>query len=235
MHVTHIQPTASWHLPNFTSNTCPLFSCMLCGMPKNTLDNDCKTNRPCITMPYITLPCQTSSSNDLESRTPCITLLHASTLPTFWLDAFATTMYLLNRCPCRMCHHTTPYELLFGHALKYNHLRVFGSLCCPSTVATSPHKLVLRSAPCIFIGCPSETKGYQCYNPTTRHMITSRHIYVDESVLPSSPSHFIGARGPASCTTMQCGDRSSLTDDVSMMNNICQRRPLHRHHPRYPA
>jgi hypothetical protein len=73
-------------------------------------------------------------------------LLHASALPTFWLHALATTTYLLNRRPCLMLHHTTPYELLFGHALEYDHLHVFGSLYCPSAMSTLPHKLALHIA-----------------------------------------------------------------------------------------
>jgi transposase InsO family protein len=51
-------------------------------------------------------------------------LLHASTPLNFWPDALATSTYLLNCRSYRVCQHITPHELL-GHALDYNHLRVF--------------------------------------------------------------------------------------------------------------
>jgi hypothetical protein len=90
----------------------------------------------------------TSQQNDCAERSlrtindsMCTMLHHSTASPSFWRDALATATYLLSRRPCRVRHHATPHELLLSHPLDYDHLRVFGSLCFPSTVVTSPHKL----------------------------------------------------------------------------------------------
>jgi hypothetical protein len=54
----------------------------------------------------------------------------------------------------------------------------------PNTTATTPHKLPPRRIPCVFLGYPTESKGYLCYDPSTRCVITSRHVYFDETVFP---------------------------------------------------
>lgn len=112
-------------------------------------------------------------------------LLYHTSMPTsFWPDALATTTYLLNRKLCRSRRNSIPFELLFRCRPKYDHLRTFGCLCYPNTAATTPHKLAPRSTACIFLGYPAESKGYRCYNPETRRVITSRHVLFDEALFP---------------------------------------------------
>ena len=113
------------------------------------------------------------------------TLLFQASAPLmFWPDALAASTYLLNRRPCRPRAHATPYELLFGAPPEYAHLRIFGCLCYPNTAATVPHKLTPRSARCIFLGYPLDQRGYKCYNPMTKRVIISRHVYFDETCFP---------------------------------------------------
>jgi hypothetical protein len=66
----------------------------------------------------------------------------------------------------------------------YSILHVFGCRCYPNTTATSAHKLASRSLPCIFLGYPADTKGYRCYDPESRRVLTSRHVSFDESCFP---------------------------------------------------
>ncbi|RLN40513.1 hypothetical protein C2845_PM01G16250 [Panicum miliaceum] len=83
----------------------------------------------------------------------------------------------------------------------YSHLRVFRCLCFPNTTATTPHKLAPRSAPCVLLGNPDNTKGYRCYDPVTRRVLTSRHVVFDARVPFSSGSLHIEAGitdGPSS-------------------------------------
>jgi histone deacetylase 1/2 len=111
-------------------------------------------------------------------------MFQAALPPSFWPDALATSTYLLNRRPCRPRQNSTPFELLFGTAPNYNHLRVFGCLCYPNTVATTPHKLSPRSISCVFLGYPLDQHGYKCYNLETKRVIVSRHVYFDETCFP---------------------------------------------------
>lgn len=111
-------------------------------------------------------------------------LFHASALLTFWPDTLATATYLLNRRPCRARSNATPHDLLLGRSPDYSHLHVFGYLCYPNIADTVPHKLAPRSTPCIFLSYPVDTKGYRCYNPTTKRVLTSHHVCFDETVFP---------------------------------------------------
>ena len=68
-------------------------------------------------------------------------LFHAYMPPRFWPDALATATLLINLRPCRTRWNFTPHHLLFGSPPSYDGLRIFGCLCYPSIVATTPHKV----------------------------------------------------------------------------------------------
>jgi hypothetical protein len=102
-------------------------------------------------------------------------LIHVVVPLSFWPDALTSATYLLNHHPCHVRQQITPYDFLLGHALDYDHLRVFRCLCYPSLAATSPHKLAPRSFACVFLGYPAKTKGYYCYNPDTRRVTPIGH------------------------------------------------------------
>jgi len=125
-------------------------------------------------------------------------LLHASAPPQFWVEALATATHLINIRPCHATGTMTPHQFLFGTPPTYDHLRVFGSLCFPNQAATVAHKLCPRSVPCIFLGYPADHRGYRCYDPATRRVITSRHVVFDESQFPFRQSH----RTPAPSTVL---------------------------------
>jgi hypothetical protein len=77
-----------------------------------------------------------------------------------------------------------PHQLLLGTPPAYDHLRVFGSLCYPNQSATAANKLSPRSVACVFFGYSADHKGYRCYDPETRRVITSRHVVFDELQFP---------------------------------------------------
>ncbi|WVZ51744.1 hypothetical protein U9M48_002857 [Paspalum notatum var. saurae] len=99
-------------------------------------------------------------------------------------EALNTATYLINRQPCRATGTATPHELLLGIPPNYNNLRTFGYLCYPNTAAVAPHKLYLRSMPCVFLGYPADHRGYRCLDTATRKVITSRHVVFDETQFP---------------------------------------------------
>lgn len=113
-------------------------------------------------------------------------LLHAHAPTVFWEEALATATYLLNRWPCWATGTVTPHELLLGTPPSYDHLGVFGSLCYPNQSTTAANKLSPRSVACVFLGYPTDHKGYCCYDMETRRVITSQHVVFDELQFPSS-------------------------------------------------
>jgi hypothetical protein len=71
-------------------------------------------------------------------------VIHAGMPTMFWVEALATATHLINRRPRQTSGPLTSYQLLLGAPSSYNHLRVFGCLCCPNQTATTPHKLSAR-------------------------------------------------------------------------------------------
>lgn len=111
-------------------------------------------------------------------------LVHSAAPLSFWAEALQTATHLINRRPCRATGSLTPYQLLLGAPPTYDHLRVFGCLCYPNTIATAPHKLSPRSLACVFIGYPADHRGYRCYDMVSRRVFTSRHVTFVEDVFP---------------------------------------------------
>jgi histone deacetylase 1/2 len=111
-------------------------------------------------------------------------MFHASVPAKFWAEALNTSTFLLNRRPCRSTTPSTPHDLLLGTAPDYHALRVFGCLCYPNTESTSRHKLDTRSVACVFFGYSPDHRGYRCYDPVTRRVHTSRHVHFVEDVFP---------------------------------------------------
>ena len=115
------------------------------------------------------------------------TMLAQASLPySYWVEALHTAVYLLNIAPSSTIDHEIPYTKLFQKPVSYSHLRIFGCLCYPNLLPTSPHKLAPRSTACIFLGYPSNHRGYRCLDLSTHKIILSRHVIFDEAVFPFS-------------------------------------------------
>ena len=113
-------------------------------------------------------------------------LIHSAAPLPFWAEALNTATHLLKRRSCRAIGSETPYHLLLGVAPQYDDLRVFGCLCYPNISATTAHKLSPRSIACVFLGYPTDHRGYRCYDINTRRVYTSRHVVFVEDVFPLS-------------------------------------------------
>ena len=115
-------------------------------------------------------------------------LLQAKMSPTYWVEALHTAAHVLNILPSSAIGNKTPHTLLFGQTPSYDHLRVFGSLCYPNINHSHAHKLSPRSRPCLFLGYPSQHRGYRCLDLQTNRIIISRHVIFDENSFPAAKS-----------------------------------------------
>ena len=66
----------------------------------------------------------------------------------------------------------------------YNQLRSFGCLVFASNPTRTTDKLAPRGVPCVFLGYPSEQKGYKILNLTTQQVFVSRDVRFVENVFP---------------------------------------------------
>jgi hypothetical protein len=110
-------------------------------------------------------------------------MLKAKGLPgTFWGEAVATVVYVLNRSTSKGAGGRTPYELWTGSTPAVQHLRTFG--CVAHVKNTCPHlpKLDDRSKPMIFVGYEAGSMAYRAYDPATRRLHITRDVVFDEDV-----------------------------------------------------
>ncbi|KAJ0855857.1 putative RNA-directed DNA polymerase [Helianthus annuus] len=81
-------------------------------------------------------------------------------------------------------HNISPTQKLYQRIPLYSHLRVFGCLCYPLVPHTTIHKLQYRSMPCVFLGYPTNHRGYKCLDLETRKIIINRHVIFEETIFP---------------------------------------------------
>jgi len=134
----------------------------------------------------------TSEHNGISERKhrhiteTALTLLAQSHLtPHYWVDAFLTATYLINRLPTPVLHHQSPFLTLFHKQPDYSLLKTFGCACYPLLCPYTPHKLAFHSTKCIFIGYSSTQKGYRCLNLSNNWVYVSRHVIFDELQFPA--------------------------------------------------
>ncbi|KAJ0016814.1 hypothetical protein Pint_10281 [Pistacia integerrima] len=110
-----------------------------------------------------------------------LTLLAQSSIPKkFWVDAFLTSIFIINRLPTKVLNFSSPFECLFHLPLDFSYFCSFGCQCFPCLRPYMPNKLPYRSTPCIFIGYCSNQKGFRCYDPYSRRVYISRNVIFDE-------------------------------------------------------
>jgi hypothetical protein len=102
----------------------------------------------------------------------------------FWGDCVLTSVHIINRIPTPNLSNKSPYELLFSKLPSYIHLKVFGCLCFSSTLTRNRSKFHARAKPCVFIGYPSNSKGYKLYDLTTHSVFVSWDVVFHKHIFP---------------------------------------------------
>jgi transposase InsO family protein len=111
-------------------------------------------------------------------------LFHSHTSPRFWVDAFSTAAYIINRLPTSLLGGKSPFELLYGSSPNYENFHPFGCRVYPCLRDYMPNKFSPRSIPCIFLGYNPSHKGFRCLDPTTSRIYITRHAQFDETHFP---------------------------------------------------
>jgi hypothetical protein len=83
---------------------------------------------------------------------------------TFWAEAVATAVYIMNRTPIAAVHGMTLEEKFIGKKPDVSHLIVFGCIAYVHVPNEKRSKLDPKVDKCIFIGYSLEQKGYKCFN-----------------------------------------------------------------------
>ena len=103
-----------------------------------------------------------------------LTLLAHSHRPlSYWVDAFNTALYLINRLLTHNLQFFTPYTKLFNRPPKYDFLQIFGCACFPYLRPYNTNKLQFRSKKCVFLGYYLNHQGYYCLDIFTGHVYLS--------------------------------------------------------------
>lgn len=113
-------------------------------------------------------------------------MANSSTPPEYWVEAFNTALYLINRLPTKILNFVSPYEKLFKRAPEYSILWNFGCACFPYLRPYNKNKLEFRSKKCVFIGYSLHHQGYRCLDPITSRVYLSHHVIFNETEFPFS-------------------------------------------------
>ncbi|KAK9073175.1 hypothetical protein SSX86_007499 [Deinandra increscens subsp. villosa] len=128
-------------------------------------------------------------------------MFNANVQPIYWVQAFSTAVYIINRLPTKVLGNTSPFECLFQQPPVYDNFHTFGCRVFPYLRDYSAHKLAPRSLPCIFLGYASNYKGFRCLEPTSNRVYITRHAKFDENVYPLTGSSLVTCEGSLPLTS----------------------------------
>ncbi|GJT04945.1 cysteine-rich receptor-like protein kinase 8 [Tanacetum coccineum] len=118
---------------------------------------------------------------------------HSKLLLKFWGDCVTTATYLINMLPSSVIGNVTPYEVLLKKKPTYKHLRVFGCLALVCNPSRTADKFDPRGVPWVFLGYPSNQKGFVSPIPTTFHCHYKSTTECDEFSLFNTPSTVVNS------------------------------------------
>ncbi|CAI7850402.1 unnamed protein product, partial [Closterium sp. NIES-54] len=107
-------------------------------------------------------------------------MIHAAAPHVLWPFAVQYAAHQLNLQPRISLPETSPTLRWTGKVGDASAFRVRGSRAFVRDL--SADKLSPRAVPCVFLGFPPDTPGWQFYHPTSRRVLSSQDVTFDESV-----------------------------------------------------
>ncbi|CAI7871064.1 unnamed protein product [Closterium sp. NIES-53] len=133
-----------------------------------------------------TLPASPQENEIAERRIGMVmdvartSMIHAAAPHFLWPFAVQYEAHQLNLQPRVSLPETSPTLLWTGKVGDASTFRVWGSRAFVRDL--SADKLSPRAVPCVFLGFPPDTPGWQFYHPTSRRVLSSQDVTFDESV-----------------------------------------------------
>ncbi|CAI7844955.1 unnamed protein product, partial [Closterium sp. NIES-54] len=133
-----------------------------------------------------TLPASPQQNGIAERRIGMVmdvartSMIHAAAPHFLWPFAVQYAAHQLNLQPRVSLPETSPTLLWTGKVGDASAFRVWGSRAFVSDL--SADKLSPRATPCVFLGFPLDAPGWQFYHPTSRRVLSSQDVTLDESV-----------------------------------------------------
>ena len=99
----------------------------------------------------------------------------------YWGEAVLTAAHLINRLPSRVLGNKTPISVLsqfYPEFNKSNHFppKIFGSVSYVHIHTQNRGKLGPRAVKCVFLGYSSTQKGYKCYHPNSKKILSQKML-----------------------------------------------------------
>lgn len=112
-------------------------------------------------------------------------MLQQANLPsTFWGEALALFVRIMNATPTSSLPDVTPYEALYHRKPDLSMLRTFGCLAYVHVHSEARKALESHTRKCIYMGFEDGYKGFKCYDIAAKKMIISRDVVFNEDVFP---------------------------------------------------
>ncbi|CAI7891289.1 unnamed protein product [Closterium sp. NIES-54] len=106
-------------------------------------------------------------------------MIHAAAPHFLWPFAVLYAAHQINLQPRVSLPETTPTLRWTGKVGDASAFRVWGSRAFVRDL--SADKLSSRAVPCVFLGFPLDALGWQFYHPTSRRVLSSQDVTLDES------------------------------------------------------
>lgn len=131
-------------------------------------------------------------------------LLSVAGLPAnFWGKALSCFLPVLNLSPPSAVNGKTPHEAFYGRKPSGAHLCIFGCRAYAHIQKDKCRSFEPKARKCVFLGYPSDYKGWKCWDPATNNVFVSHDVRFVETEMPglelklSGPSYLPLSGEPA--------------------------------------